>query len=264
MKAPPNSASAAICAVLKAAWSGALILVLLVAAAGAAPDFPQLTGRVVDNANLIDAAAETELTGKLEQLEKQTTDQLVVVTLPDLQGETIEGFGYQLGRHWAIGQKDRNNGALLIVAVKERKVRIEVGYGLEGKLTDALTRIIIDQAIVPQFRQGDFQGGIVEGTDLLITALTDGAEAVTKQQRFLPRTEEMTVDDWISLIWTLIIISLVIYHFVQVARGKRSILSTSGTGGSWSSGGGGWSGGGGGGFSGGGGSFGGGGSSGSW
>ncbi len=241
-----------------------LALVLWAIAASAAPNFPELTGRVVDNANLIEPAAEAQLTGKLEALEKQTTDQLVVVTLPDLQGETIEQFGYQLGRHWAIGQKDKNNGALLIVAVNERKVRIEVGYGLEGKLTDALTKVIIDRAIVPKFKQGDFQGGIIAGADLLIQAVTDGADTVMEQQRLLAPPDEMTFDDWISLIYFLIIICVVIYHFIQVARGKRSILSGSGgSGGGWSSGGGGWSGGGGG-FSGGGGSFGGGGSSGSW
>lgn len=244
--------------------ASALALLLILTSVAAAPNFPQLTGRVVDNANLIDAGTEVSLTSRLQQLETQTTDQLVVVTLPDLQGETIEQYGYQLGRHWAIGQKDKNNGALLIIAVKERKVRIEVGYGLEGKLTDALTKVIIDRAIVPKFKQGDFQGGIVEGVNLLITALTDGADAVTQQQRFLPKPQEMSADEWIDLIWTIFIICLILYHFVQVARGKRSILSNSGTrSGGWSSGGGGWSGGGGG-FSGGGGSFGGGGSSGSW
>ena len=112
----------------------------------AAPSFPPLTGRVVDQANIIPAATRAELDGKLAALEARTTDQLVVVTLSSLQGYEIADYGYQLGRAWGIGQKGKNNGVLLIVAPKEHDVRIEVGYGLEGDLTDAVTKIIIDQA----------------------------------------------------------------------------------------------------------------------
>ncbi len=96
--------------------------------------FPSLTGRVVDEAGLLDAAKRAEIEAKLAALEAKTTDQFVVVTLRSLQGRTIEEYGYRLGRSWAIGQKDKNNGVLLIVAPNERKVRIEVGYGLEGTL----------------------------------------------------------------------------------------------------------------------------------
>jgi uncharacterized protein len=112
--------------------------------AGAAQtlSFPSLTGRVVDEANLFDPAARAALTETLAGLESKTTNQLVVVTLKSLQGTSIEDYGYQLGRKWQIGQRDKNNGALLIVVPNERKVRIEVGYGLEGTLTDALTKLI--------------------------------------------------------------------------------------------------------------------------
>src|SRR6202030_1156708 len=118
--------------------------------------FPALTGRVVDEAGLMDAATRTALIEQLAGLEQKTTDQLVVVTLKSLQGTSIEDYGYQLGRHWQIGQKDNNNGVLLIVAPNERKVRIEVGYGLEGTLTDAVSRLIIANAIAPRFRENDF------------------------------------------------------------------------------------------------------------
>ena len=110
----------------------ALVLLLLATVAQAAgPSFPALSGRVVDNADLLTGAEEAELTRALEALETASTDQLVVVTLPTLQGYEIEEYGYQLGRHWGIGQKDKDNGVLLIVAPNERKVRIEVGRRLE-------------------------------------------------------------------------------------------------------------------------------------
>ena len=114
--------------------------------------FPALTGRVVDEAGVLDAETRTALTASLAALELKTTDQLVVVTLKSLQGTSIEDYGYQLGRHWQIGQKDKNNGVLLIVAPNERKVRIEVGYGLEGTLTDAVTKLIIEKLNYPAFQ----------------------------------------------------------------------------------------------------------------
>ncbi|MEM8685838.1 MAG: TPM domain-containing protein [Pseudomonadota bacterium] len=239
------------------------LLLLWIAAAFAAPDFPQLTGRVVDQAGLLDAGTRASLSKKLEALEKQTTDQLVVVTLKSLQGETIETYGYQLGRHWGIGQKEKNNGALLIVAAKERKVRIEVGYGLEGVLTDALTKLIIDSAIVPRFRAGDFPGGITAGATDLITALTSGTETLMARQ---PAADPVRHQELIDTIFTIIVILIIIWHIYAVFSGRSAWLGRSGStsSGGWSSGGGGWSGGGGGGFGGGGGSFGGGGSSGGW
>ena len=118
--------------------------------------FPTLTGRVVDEANILDPATQrAALTQKLADLEAKSTDQVVVVTLKSLQGTSIEDYGYQLGRHWQIGQKDKNNGVLLIVAPNERKVRIEVGYGLEGTLTDLVSQFHhreLDPAAVPRQR----------------------------------------------------------------------------------------------------------------
>src|SRR5579872_841188 len=130
----------------------------------AEPKFPPLTGRVVDAADMLDAGAQQQLTAQLEAFERASGIQLVVATLPDLQGYEIEEFGYQLGRAWGIGQRDKNNGVLLIVAKAERKVRIEVGYGLEGSLTDALSVNIINTVITPQFKTGQFAAGIEQGT----------------------------------------------------------------------------------------------------
>jgi uncharacterized membrane protein YgcG len=117
----------------------------------------------------------------LADLEAKTTDQLVVVTLKSLQGTSIEEYGVELGRRWQIGQKEKNNGALLIVAPNERKVRIEVGYGLGGALTDAVSRLIIENAILPRFRAGDFAGGIARGVDDIISVLSGDAEEWQRQ-----------------------------------------------------------------------------------
>lgn len=146
----------------------ALWLLACVGAAHAALTFPELTGRVVDNAQMIDPAVRAQLTQQLQALEQTSGDQIVVVTVPDLQGVPIEDFGYQLGRHWGIGQKGKDNGALLIVARDERTLRIEVGYGLEGVLTDAQSWVIINQVITPKFKAGHFSQGISDGVAAMI------------------------------------------------------------------------------------------------
>src|SRR5579871_6156889 len=156
------------------------LLFCLVAPVAAAPQFPALSGRVVDAANVLSDATKSDLDQKLAALEAKTSRQLVVVTLASLQGYEISDYGYQLGRAWGIGQKQLNNGVLLIVAPAEHKVRIEVGYGLEPILTDALSEIIIQNAILPDFRKGDYNGGVEQGVDALIQQLsldTSAAEA---------------------------------------------------------------------------------------
>src|ERR1700674_1604652 len=124
-------------------------LVLSSGAAAQTIQFPALTGRVVDEAAILDAATRSELENKLAALEAKTSDQLVVVTLSSLGGRSIEEYGVALGRRWAIGQKDKNNGVLLIVAPNERKVRIEVGYGLKGPLPDAMASLISQNSTLP-------------------------------------------------------------------------------------------------------------------
>lgn len=140
-------------------------------AIAAAPTFPALSGRVVDDAHLLSPDAIQQLDRMLAEQETATTNQVVVVTIPSLNGYPIEDYGYQLGRHWQIGQKGKNNGVLLIVAPIERKARIEVGYGLEPILTDALSSEIIQSIILPRFKQGNYQQGILDGTKGILDVL---------------------------------------------------------------------------------------------
>jgi uncharacterized protein len=257
-----------------------LVVVAMIACIGGAigePSFPALTGRIVDQAGILNPAARARIETKLQDLETKTSTQLVVVTLKSLQGYDIADYGYQLGRKWGIGQKGQNNGVLLIVAPAERRVRVEVGYGLEGTLTDAVSRLIIDNAILPRFRTGDFSAGIERGVDDIVQVLSGDAEDFKRRaaERERPRG-----DEGIGLFGFVLIILLVwLLMYVQQSRrqqlrGRRRpdgwgpVIGGGGMPGGWP-GGGGWSSGsgggfGGGGFSGGGGSFGGGGSSGSW
>ncbi|MTD22171.1 methanol dehydrogenase, partial [Pseudomonas sp. CCM 7891] len=146
----------------------ALWLLVCATSVQAALTFPALTGRVVDTAQMIDPAVREQLTQQLQALEQTSGDQIVVVTVPDLQGVPIEDYGYQLGRQWGIGQKGKDNGALLIVARDEQKLRIEVGYGLEGVLTDAQSWVIINQVIVPAFKAGNYSKGISDGVAAMV------------------------------------------------------------------------------------------------
>lgn len=239
-----------------------------------AQSFPALTGRVVDQANLLSPAQEISLDTKLQALEKRSQRQLVVVTIADLQGYDIADYGFRLGDKWGIGDKERDDGALLIVAPKERKVRVEVGYGLEGVLTDALSGRIIRNAIVPRFKQGDFPGGIVAGTDEIIKVLVLPPEEAKKLAAQAEREQRDTGDNG-EMIFVILFIAI-FFLLPMLLRGRHGrayrggiapvILwgPTVGNGrSSWGSGGG-WSSGSGGGFSGGGGGFGGGGASGGW
>ncbi|WP_188112377.1 TPM domain-containing protein [Salinicola aestuarinus] len=250
-----------------------LWLMLCAATAQAAPDFPALTGRVVDNAELLDPATESRLTDTLAAHEEATGEQVVVVTLPDLQGEPIEDYGYQLGRAWGIGQEGEDNGALLIVALDERAVRIEVGYGLEGRLTDAQSSVIINQVITPAFRNGDFTQGIVDGTDAIVQVL--GGDPLAEPERQSPRERSGGASLGGAGVWfsILFFIVMIIVRSGGGGGGKgggrrrrgRGMLGGAAIGGALGGGFGGSGGGfGGGGFSGGGGGFGGGGASGGW
>lgn len=222
----------------------------------AAPEFPKLSGRVVDNAGYISAAAERQLAGQLAAHENATSNQVVVVTLPDLQGYNIEEFGYQLGRKWGIGQKDENNGVLLIVAKAERKVRIEVGYGLEGALTDAISSNIVHAVITPAFKKGQFEEGISKGATAIIGAL--GGKYEMKQ-----RASKGKGEDQRFLLFILFVVAFWPLLSMFLPRSMTRRRSGSRYGG-YVGGGGFRSGGFGGGFSGGGGGFGGGGASGGW
>ena len=238
----------------------ALVLLLLYAlAVQAQPEFPPLSGRVVDQAGLLDASVESRLSRMLAAHEKATTDQLVVVTLADLKGYPIEEFGYQLGRFWGIGQEGENNGVLLIVAAKERKIRIEVGYGLEGRLTDAQSSVIINRIITPAFKQGDFAGGITRGAQAILEVL--GGRPLAAEP-VAPRGRGAEAPKLPAAILFFLLMSVVV-SFLGRGRGGRAILGGLLLGSLLGRGrfGGGF---GGGGFGGGGGGFGGGGASGGW
>jgi uncharacterized protein len=249
-------------------WSGLAL--------AAEPSYPALSGRIVDGASLIAPDARQRIEAKLKAHEDKTSDQLVVATVSSLQDVTIEDFANGLFRFWKLGQAKTNNGVLLLVAPKERKVRIEVGYGLEGALTDALSKVIITTAVAPKFKTGDFAGGIEAGVDAILTILSGDAEEW--QRRASVRSDETSSVDVIAIVFVMLLLFILVAAFLREAGGKSgarrhrmrdgrwvTLPPSAGWGGGASSGGG-WSSGSGsgGGFSGGGGSSGGGGASGDW
>ncbi|MCW1248162.1 TPM domain-containing protein [Pseudomonas sp. SAICEU22] len=243
-----------------------LVLLLWVFAitAQAELSFPALTGRVVDSAQMLDPSVRAQLDGQLKAHEQATGEQVVVVTLANLQGASIEDFGYQLGRHWGIGQKDKNNGALLIVARDDRKLRIEVGYGLEDRLTDAQSSVIINQVITPAFKTGNFNKGISDGVAAMLVVL--GGSPLDEPAAAYSAGEQ-DEKDFVERHPGLFIFLVMLFILTVFVCQVLGILPSGGgsSGGGYSGGGGGGSSSsGGGGFSGGGGSFGGGGSSGGW
>ncbi len=250
------------------------VFLLLASGAYAEPKFPPLTGRVVDDAHLLTPADKASIEADLKALEEKSSDQLVVYTTKSLQGYPIADYGYQLGRAWGIGQKDTNNGVILIVAPAERKVRIEVGRGLEPQLTDLLSTLIIQNRILPEFRRGQFSAGVKAGVHDIKDVLLGDAEAVKQRAAARPMAARKS-QGWGQLIPLLFIAGIFIFVFWAQSQQARQPLAggryrRSGYGGpiffpgGWGGGGGGGGGGDGGGFSGGGGDFGGGGASGDW
>ena len=241
---------------------GLCVLLWLIMATAQALTFPALSGRVVDDAQMLDPATRQQLTQTLETHEKATGEQVVVVTVPGLQGASIEDYGYQLGRAWGIGQKDKNNGALLIVARDDRKLRIEVGYGLEDRLTDAQSSVILNQVITPAFKNGQFSQGISDGVAAILQVL--GGDPLAEPAYASGQGDS---SDFMAEHPFVVLLLFVLFVIVVAACQFYGICNAGGGGGSRSGGfgGGGFGGGrGGGGFSGGGGSFGGGGASGGW
>jgi uncharacterized protein len=252
------------------------LLALCLAIAARAAELPVLSGRVVDAAGMIDAATRATIEERLRAHEEASSDQVVVATIASLDGEVLEDFANRLFRAWGLGQADQDNGVLLLVARDDRKIRIEVGYGLEGVLTDLHARLVIENTIVPAFRNGDFSGGIAAGVDDILLVLTGNGEELEEHQR--RHEETMGWEAWLPTLFLILWISLFVsifgmlilapifgrkigpnrYHWLgmDVTVGGSGGRSHSGSGGGWSSSGGG--------FSGGGGSSGGGGASGGW
>jgi uncharacterized protein len=264
-----------------------LWLAVLVAATPVhAQTFPKLTGRVVDQAGLLTPAQVVDISSKAEALEAASGRQFVVATVNSLEGRTIEDYGYRLGRAWGIGDEQKDDGVVLLVAPNERKVRIETGYGARVFLTDAVSSVIIRESILPRFKAGDMGGGIVAGADQIITMMQLPAAEAAKRAQEIGATESRRKESgagFIPVIFIVVIFFVIIGSIASRVGGRRyrrrkggidpwiilwglsEISRASGRGGGWGGGGFGGGGGGGfGGFSGGGGSFGGGGASGGW
>jgi uncharacterized protein len=244
-----------------------LFAALMVGVALAAANFPALSGRVVDAANILSPVTDADLERKLADLEQKSGIQLVVATVPSLEGEEIEPYANELFRFWKLGETKKNNGALLLIAPKERRMRIEVGYGLEGTLTDAVSSLIIANAIAPRFKAGDFNGGVTRGVDDIITTLTTDSAEWKPKPRDTRSEQDATLFDAIAPFLIFLFIMFVLSRVSRRGGGNVVFIPMGGGGFGGGFGGGGFGGGGfggGGGFSGGGGSSGGGGASGGW
>lgn len=255
-----------------------LLFCLLSTFALAAFTFPALSGRVVDQANIVAAQTRDAIETKAKDLEEKSGIQLVVATVSSLQGSDIETYANGLFRAWKLGEAKKNNGVLFLIAPNERKMRIEVGYGLEGTLTDALSKVIIATAVTPRFKAGDFGGGIERGVDAIIEVLSGDAGEWQKRVKVRAEGQDTLFDQLVPFI-VLALFFFILASMLRNARGRRGrgrgwggplVFFPPSSGSSWDSGsswGGGsssWGGGGDGGFSGGGGSSGGGGASGDW
>ncbi|MBO9696273.1 MAG: TPM domain-containing protein [Sphingopyxis sp.] len=269
-----------------------LVLLAAITALAFAPamaqNVPKLTGPVMDLADQLDAGQEAALDAKLRAYQASTQQQFVVVTLPDLQGYDISDWGYRMGNEWKLGDAERDDGLILIVAPKERRMRFEVGDGIEGRFPDAMAWVIIRDDITPKFKAGDIPGGVDAGVDAAIKQLQLPPEEAAARAAAADKAERDRADDgdWGGLFF----IGFIVFFFFILPmltslgrRGKKRRKHSpwgapiiiwgdddwgGGSGGSsWGGGGSSWGGGGGGGFggfSGGGGSFGGGGASGGW
>jgi uncharacterized protein len=240
------------------------VIIFIVAAfwvatfAWADPQFPALSAPIVDAANILDADAKTIIENRLRDYESTSGHQVAVATIPNLEGYDIRDYGNRLFRAWALGDKTKNDGVLVLIAPTEHKVSIEVGYGLEGDLTDAMSRIIIENAMVPRFKAGDYVGGIHAGIDDIIKVVGGQGDEIVQRVNNQSATGSQDIMPFI------IFFIIVVFILMNAARGGRMIIIPGGSfgRGGFGSGGGGFSGGGG--WSGGGGSSGGGGASGGW
>jgi uncharacterized protein len=202
----------------------AVLLLFALALPAPAAELMPLTGRVVDRANLIDAATEALLVAKLEAFEAKSSDQIVVATMDSLDGEAIEDFANRQFRAWGLGQAGENNGILLLVAKNDRKMRIEVGYGLEGTLTDLHSKLIIENTMVPAFRAGDFSGGISRAVDDIVLVLEGNAAELEARAERNQKGPELPVDWFVVLffiVWATIFVGGFVTAFLAPVFGKK-------------------------------------------
>lgn len=173
----------------------ALLPVVLLGAGALAAEVPYLSGRVNDGAEILGAPARQELTGLLREHEERTTNQIAVLTVSSLEGESVEAYASAVFKAWKLGQKGKDNGVLLLVAPSERRVRIEVGYGLEGTLTDLAAGRIIRNVVTPRFKQGDFDRGVLDGARAIVAAL-EGRAAAAPDEATPPARAEKRSDSF--------------------------------------------------------------------
>ncbi len=269
------------------------LLLLLCAFPAFAQTFPPLTGRVVDAANILQPEAKAALEAKLEGVEKATGHQVVIATIPDMQGYPLEDYGYRLGRTWALGDKAKDDGLIILLAPNnpagQRGPRIEVGYGLEPLVTDAFSSVVANGIMTPMLKAGDIPGALNAGVDAIAEQIKLTPEEAAKRTAELTAQEKKSdrkVDGGAFIFWIIVFFVVILPMVGALSRsGRRGRRHSSGLGEAllwtavnvassamndgdndhWGGGGGGGGfGGGGGGFSGGGGSFGGGGASGGW
>lgn len=167
---------------------------------------PTLTGRVVDNAGILDVKTENKISAILESLEP---DQVVVATVSYLNGKEIEEYALQLARYWGIGEKEKDNGILFLIAPNERQTRIEVGYGLEGTLSDVLAHNIIRKKVLPYFKRGDYQNGILSGVQAIATHL-NGSVVESEKPISLNKSEPMPLG-------IMIFLGIFVFFFVLIS-----------------------------------------------
>lgn len=208
-------------------WALILIIMILSVATASGASYPQLTGFVTDNANMIDSSYEAQITALATQIEKNTTVEIAVVTVESLEGESKEMYAVNLFQQAGIGKKDKDNGLLILVSKQEREYRFEVGYGLEGDITDSMKVNIGDRIIVPNFRNGDYGKGIYESM-VVIEGLLEGNEDVISKYSMKPTGQSDGGDS----IWPFLIFVLIWVLFAFASRkGRRGRGGIGGMGG---------------------------------
>lgn len=192
-------------------------MVLLLVLLGAI--IPPLTGRVIDEASLLTPEQRAELERKLEEIERSTSIQIVIATIPSLDGEPIEDYSVRMAQQWRIGQKGLDNGVVIVVAKAERKVRIEVGYGLESVIPDGLAGRIIREQITPRFRQNDYYGGFNAAVDALVLAARKQYPAVSPETPRAPETPSVE-----NLIFPILVAGVLWFSIASAFAGAGCIV----------------------------------------
>ncbi|MBW6470162.1 MAG: TPM domain-containing protein [Methanosarcinaceae archaeon] len=195
-------------------WTLILIIMILSVATASGASYPQLTGFVTDNANMIDPSYEAQITALATQIEKNTTVEIAVVTVESFEGESREMYAVNLFQQAGIGKKDKDNGLLILISKQE--YRFEVGYGLEGVITDSMKVNIGDRIIVPNFRNGDYGKGIYESM-VVIEGLLEGDEEVISKYSMKPTGQNNDSES----IWPFLFFGIIWVLFALAARKGR-------------------------------------------